>query len=137
MLKGVLPFDQLVQPTSIPGLDLLVAGQEVESPAELLASHGLSEHLEDIRRAYQVVIIDSSPLLVVTDPSILAAEVDGILLITRASQTRRRDAMRVAELLKALGTPVLGAVLNGTTPEPSYYPYRASHDVPEPCRGAG
>lgn len=125
MLKGILPFDQLVQPTSIPGLDLLVAGQEVESPAELLASHGLSEHLEDIRRAYQVVIIDSSPLLVVTDPSILAAEVDGILLITRASQTRRRDAMRVAELLKALGTPVLGAVLNGTTPEPSYYPYRA------------
>ncbi|WP_406700171.1 polysaccharide biosynthesis tyrosine autokinase [Singulisphaera sp. Ch08] len=125
MLNGVLPFDQVVQPTSVPGLDLLTAGQEVRSPAELLASHGLSEHLEDIRRAYQVVIIDSSPLLVVTDPSILAAEVDGILLVTRASQTRRRDAMRVAELLKALGTPVLGAVLNGTTPEPCYYPYQS------------
>lgn len=125
MLSGILPFDQVVQPTAVPGLDLLTAGQEVPSPAELLASHGLSEHLEDIRRAYQIVIIDSSPLLVVTDPSILAAEVDGILLVTRASQTRRRDAMRVAELLKALGTPVLGAVLNGTNPEPSYYPYRA------------
>jgi capsular exopolysaccharide synthesis family protein len=125
MLRGILTLEQVVQPTAIEGLDLLTAGQEFPSPAELLASHGLSEHLEGIRRAYEVVIIDSSPLLVVTDPSILAAEVDGILLVARASQTRRRDAMRVAELLRALGTPVLGAVLNGTAPGATYYPYRA------------
>ena len=115
VLKDILPLHRAVRPTLVENLDLLTAGPEVSNPAELLASPHLASALKEMRQAYDVVIVDSSPLLAVADPSILAQAADGILLVVRTTATRRQDVERTVELLRALGAPVLGAVINGIT----------------------
>lgn len=123
VLKDLMPFSRAVQPTPVENLDLLAVGPEVSNPAELLASGRLDEFLREVRQVYDLVILDSSPLLAVTDPSIIAAAVDGIILVARSSVTRRHEAERTAELLKILGIPVLGSVINGVTCEQAGYGY--------------
>jgi polysaccharide biosynthesis transport protein len=117
VLKDILPLHRAVRPSQVENLDLLLAGPEVSNPAELLASNHLARCVEEVRQAYDVVIIDSPPLLAVADPSIIAASADGVILVVRTTSTCRPDVERTVELLKTLGTPVLGAVINGITPE--------------------
>ncbi len=101
--------------SQIENLDLLLAGPEVSNPAELLASHHLARTVAEMREIYDVVIFDSPPLLAVADPSIIAAAVDAIILVVRTTSTCRPDVERTVELLRTLGTPVLGTVINGIT----------------------
>ena len=123
ILKDVLPFHRVVQQTLIDNLDFLATGSEVSNPAELLASPRLNVLLEEVRPLYDVVIFDSSPLLAVTDSSIIASVVDGVLLVVRVSATRRHDIERTLEHLKTLGTLVLGTVVNGMVREQFGYGY--------------
>ena len=114
-LERGVTIAELVQPTAVNHLDLLTAGPEVTTPAELLASHRLGKVLDEIRHGYDTIIIDSSPLLTVTDPSIIAAVADGILLVVCIASTWRHDIERTTELLETLGTPVLGIVINSVS----------------------
>ena len=116
ILNDQMPFHQAVQQTAIENLDFLATGAEVSNPAELLVKDRLGTLVRELRQAYDLVILDTSPLLVVTDPSVIAVVVDGILLVVRAAVTRRLDAERSQDLLKALETPVLGLVINGINP---------------------
>ncbi len=124
VLKDHLPLPRAIQPTLVENLDLLAAGPEVTNPAELLTSHRLTEFLDEARRTYDIVIFDSSPLLAVADPSILAVAADRILLVVRFAATRRHDLDRVGDLLRTLGTPVIGAVVNAITQGQSGYGYQ-------------
>ena len=124
ILNDQVPFHQAVQQTAIENLDVLSTGEEIAYPAELLAKDRLGILLRELRQAYDVVILDTSPLLVVTDPSIIAVAIDGILLILRAAATRRLDVERSQDLLKDLKTPVLGLVVNAIIPGQSGYGYR-------------
>jgi capsular exopolysaccharide synthesis family protein len=123
VLNDMLPYHMAVQPTEVPNLSLLSAGADVSNPAELLATDRLVSLIAELRLGYDIVIIDSSPLLVVTDPSIIAVTIDGLLLVVRAAVTRRHDAERCQDLLKALQTPVLGLVINGINPGQRGYGY--------------
>jgi len=128
ILNDQIPFHQAVQQTAIENLDFLATGEEVSCPAELLAKDRLGLLVNELRQGYDLVILDTSPLLVVTDPSVIAVVIDGILLIVRPATTRRLDIERSQELLKALETPVLGLVINAINPGQDgyghgYYPY--------------
>jgi capsular exopolysaccharide synthesis family protein len=123
VLTGQESFLHAVQQTSVENLDFLAAGSEVANPAELLATDRLGTLVSELRQAYDVVLFDSSPLLVVTDPSIVAAVIDGMLLVVRAAVTRRHDAERTQDLLKVLGVSVLGLVINGINPGGGGYGY--------------
>jgi polysaccharide biosynthesis transport protein len=123
VLKDQMPFRQAVQRTVVENLDFLAAGSDVSNPAELLATDRLGALIGDLRQAYDRVIIDCSPLLVVTDPTIVALASDGMLLVIRAQVTRRRDAERTQELLTALETKVLGLVITGINPGQGGYGY--------------
>lgn len=122
-LEGAAPVERLTLPTVVSNLDLLTTGPDVANPAELLASDRLAETVVAVRAHYDTVIIDSSPLLAVTDPSIIAAVADGLVLVVRVSTTRRHDIDRTTELIRTLGVPVLGMVVNGVTREQMGYPY--------------
>ena len=124
MLKDVLPLHRAVQTSQIENLDLLLAGPEVSNPAELLASHHLARTVAEMREIYDVVIFDSPPLLAVADPSIIASVVDAMILhVVRTTSTCRPDVEpETVELLRTLGTPVLGTVINGITPGPDGLP---------------
>jgi len=112
VLRELLTISQAIQHSSIEGLDLITAGPEPGNPAELLASSRFASALEEVRSLYDTVIIDTSPILAVTDPAIIGASVDGVLLVVQPSSLKRRDAEMAKEVLKTLGTLVLGTVIN-------------------------
>ncbi len=113
LLGGPGSLVDVVQPSAVAGLDILGVGAVPPNPAELLMSPRLVEVLDEARGAYDVVLIDSSPLLAVTDPTILGAVTDSILLVARLGSTSQKDARRSVAMLQDLGIPVLGLVING------------------------
>ncbi|WP_435022516.1 polysaccharide biosynthesis tyrosine autokinase (plasmid) [Tundrisphaera sp. TA3] len=117
VLRRATPLSRAVAATAVENLDLLPAGSSVSNPSELLASRHLERIIEEMRRGYDVVILDSPPLLAVADPAIIASVVDGIVLVVRATSTCRPDIERAVEILGSLEAPVLGAVINGITPD--------------------
>ena len=123
LLRDLIPREQAVQPTTIKNLDVITAGEEVDNPAELLSSPRLEKLLEEFRKSYDMIIIDSPPVLDVTDPAILGALADGMVVVVHASTLRYHDAARTRELLHNLGTPVLGMVVNGIGHADSGYGY--------------
>jgi capsular exopolysaccharide synthesis family protein len=123
ILRDVMTVDQVVQTTAVSNLDVITSGPETPNPAELLSSPLLHEFLDRVRADYDTVIIDSPALLEVADPAIVGAVVDGILLVARVATTKRDDAARAVEVLKGLGTSVLGGLINGVGPEPDPRPW--------------
>jgi capsular exopolysaccharide synthesis family protein len=138
-LTSVLLGQQTLEQTlvSVPGfgqLTLLPAGPIPPNPAELLNSARLQEILTRLRHHYDLVLIDSPPILPVTDPAILARHADAILILAAAGQTGRADLHRAAEKLDQAGAKVLGIVLNKVTKHTernygytySYQPYKTT-----------
>ena len=115
ILGEELPFDNVVQPTAIANLDVITSGPEVSNPAELLSATVFGQFLEELRPVYDCIIIDAPPLLIVTDPWIISAIADGLILVVRVGEVRRQALEQTMEILKTLGTPALGVVINGIT----------------------
>ena len=118
ILSDVSSVDRVVQATPVKNLEVVTSGPDVPNPAELLSAPFLREFLDRVREDYDTIIIDAPPLLAVADPAIIGALVDAILLVVRVATTKRDDAARAVDLLKGLGTPVLGGLINGIGPEP-------------------
>jgi succinoglycan biosynthesis transport protein ExoP len=110
-----------VQDTAIANLWLLPCGPIPPDPAELLTSPRFSELIAVIRDKYDYVLIDSPPVLAVTDPCIVAARVDGVLLTLHISKDSRQHAERAHALLSAMGVNILGVVVNGVPPDDADY----------------
>jgi polysaccharide biosynthesis transport protein len=110
-----------VQDTGIGNLWLLPCGPIPPDPAELLTSSRFSELIAVVRDKYDYVLIDSPPILAVTDPCIVAARVDGVLLTLHISQDRRQHAQRAHALLSAMGVNILGVVVNGIPQDDADY----------------
>jgi len=132
VLLGQRSLEETLLP--IPGfgrLTLLPAGPVPPNPAELLNS--ASEIFARLRHHFDLVLIDSPPVLPVTDAAILARHADVTLMLAAAGQTRRTDLRRAAEKLNQVNATVLGIVLNKVTRQTernygytySYKPYRA------------
>jgi capsular exopolysaccharide synthesis family protein len=107
------------QPSGIPNLMVLPCGPVPPDPSELLTSPRFKELLDSLHGQYDFVLIDTPPLLAVTDPCAVAARVDGVLLVIRLSKSGRPHAERAKEILATLGATVLGVVVNGTSRETS------------------
>lgn len=123
VLRNELPAHAAVARTAVPGLDLIPAGAETPNPAELLMSPRVGEILDAFGQSYDTIIVDSPPLLAVTDAAILSAVADGIVLVSRVSSLHRRDAERAGEQLRSLGTPILGVLANGLDRDQGGYGY--------------
>jgi capsular exopolysaccharide synthesis family protein len=122
-------LEELVQDTAVERLKLLSAGSETPNPAELLMSSRFAEVIAEARQLYDVVIIDTPPILMVTDSAIAAAAADGIMLVVRVGQTKRQNVQRALEILKELGTPILGTVINAIGFESGQYGYGYGYGV--------
>jgi capsular exopolysaccharide synthesis family protein len=111
-LTGGEPLEQLIQPTGVNGLFLLPSGTIPPNPSELLASDRMRELLEVAQRRFDLVIVDTPPLLAVTDASVLGSMVDGVVFCLYAGRVQRVEALASIERLRVGGARVLGAVLN-------------------------
>jgi len=101
------------QETLIDNLRAITCGPRPHNPADVLTSPRLKELLEVLKEKYDFVVVDSPPLLAVTDPSVIAPRVDAVLLVLRLTKHARGTALRATEMLGALGAPALGIVVNG------------------------
>jgi polysaccharide biosynthesis transport protein len=113
VLIGQRTLQQVLLP--VPGQDrltLLPAGPIPPNPAELLDSDRAGEVFASLRERFDLVLIDSPPVLPVTDAAILSRHADATLLLAAAGQTRRADLRRAVEKLDQVGTTILGLVLN-------------------------
>ena len=113
VLLGEQTLEQAVLP--VPGFDrlsLLPAGPVPPNPAELLNGPRARDTFADLRKRFDLVLIDSPPVLPVTDAAILSRYADGTLMLAAAGQTRRGDLHRAAEKLNQVGATILGIVLN-------------------------
>jgi protein-tyrosine kinase len=102
-----------VQQTSLPALQLLAAGNAVSVAAELLAMDKMQNMLKELRQKFpsHQIIIDNPPVLSTADPLILAAQVDGIIMVVRAGKTPRDCLAEALETLKS--DKIMGVVFNG------------------------
>lgn len=117
------PVHHEITRSRITNLDIMTAGLNAANPAELLASSRMIELLEEIKQMYDLVILDSAPLLTVADSSILAGLVDGIVLVVGSTSLRRHDAEQTLLVLQSVGAPVLGVVINQVEKLKHYYGY--------------
>lgn len=109
-VDGILA--KALRPTHIEGLSLLPAGQLPPNPAEILGSPKMVELLEALSALADVVIVDTPPVLAVTDAAVLSPSVDGVVLVTAADQTHKGALTRAVATLGTAHARVLGVVLN-------------------------
>lgn len=104
---------EVIVESPIDNLSILGAGHRPDNPSELLSSSQFDALSTVLRGLFDVVIIDSPPLLAVTDPSTLASRVDGVLLVVRLRKNIKPLAARASRMLETLEANVIGVVVNG------------------------
>ena len=110
------------------GVDILVAGAQPPNPAELLASPQFTSLLQQMRSAYDFVILDSPPTVSVSDVQIIAAQSDGVLFVVRSGSTSRHLAQQGCRMLRRTGAHLLGGVLNAIDYHSDAYGYYGYYD---------
>jgi succinoglycan biosynthesis transport protein ExoP len=103
--------DQL-KDTGIENLKIVTSGPLPPNSAEILGSQRMAELAQRLKEMADVIIFDSSPILAVTDATVLSNRVDGVILVTQAKRTRRDAAKQAIKRLNQVGANILGGVLN-------------------------
>jgi polysaccharide biosynthesis transport protein len=130
---GRIALDEFEQKTGVENLFFLSAGTPAPDSSELLSQVGsVSTMLNDAYRRYDRVVIDSAPLLGVSDTLLLATQVHAVCLVIRSHRTPRKSIQRALEVLQRAEAPILGVILNGLVASRSdyysdyyHYDYRA------------
>lgn len=126
-LSGRLNLAQVTKPSTVEGLSVITRGQIPPNPSELLMHANFSRLVAEVSSAYDLVIIDTPPILAVTDPAIVSAHTGTTLLITRFGQNHLREIELTRNRFEQNGIDVKGVVFNGVLKKASnaygYYGY--------------
>jgi capsular exopolysaccharide synthesis family protein len=125
VLAGLVECDAALQPWGPYEFWVLPAGFLPPNPSELLGSRNMARLLEEQRERFDIVILDSPPLLPVTDAAVVAAYADGAVLVTRAGKTAHTRVSAAVASLRAVDSRLVGCVLTmaRTTRRAGYYGY--------------
>jgi Mrp family chromosome partitioning ATPase len=126
------PSSIYCQPTAFPKLYVVSSGTGCEEAVELLHSSRLHEFLERLRQDFDIVLIDTPPMLHMVDARIFSGNADGVILILRAGVTTREQGIAARDLFDHDRVPILGTILNDFNPSKeghsgyykSYYAYQ-------------
>lgn len=112
-----------VKRSGVPGLDLLLCGQIPPNPAELLSTTKLDELLDEMKSKYDIIIIDSPPLLSVTDSKILANKCDATVLVVNTGKSEKESVVKARDALVTSKAFIMGVVMNNyqVTKDNYYY----------------
>lgn len=116
-LTGTQGFEDVVQKTGVHGLEAIVCGPRPPNPAELLSSQRDTELLRRAAEEYDMVILDTPPVMAVSDPLVLAAAADGVLLVVRGGETPYQQVKQANKKLAEVGGKVVGVLLNNVQPD--------------------
>ena len=112
VVEGGYDFEDAIQSGPLPHLDVMTAGPRETNRAELLLSPRFGEMLNVLREKYDYVIVDTPPVLAVSDPAAIGAMVDGVILVLRINRQARLHAVRARETLDLVGAKLIGVVVN-------------------------
>src|SRR5262245_28727497 len=110
------------------GFAFVPSGIKARNPAALLSSGRMAALLEEARERADLVLIDSPPVLAVSDCLPLSAKVDGVLLVTRSGVTQHQSLIRAKAVLQKVGARVIGVVVNGLSPRETRRYYAEYND---------
>ncbi|MGB3112016.1 MAG: polysaccharide biosynthesis tyrosine autokinase [Candidatus Omnitrophota bacterium] len=126
VLAGTEELDKVIRKTEIPNLEIITCGSLPPNPSELLGSKKMDDLLEELEKRYDRVIIDTPPVLAVTDAVVLSGKVDGTIVVVRAGETNRNAVLKTKEILTTVhSSNLIGVVLNmvETTRSGGHYYY--------------
>ena len=148
ILTGHSTLEQVVQHTSVAGLDLVGTGAFPDNPAELVLRREMKEFLAEVSQKYDLVVLDSPPVLAVSESTVIASQADATLLVVWSGRTSRKLVHVAVRQLLSRGANLLGCVLNnldltrmGSYGASSYYhyygyDYRYEEEAPSAPSGA-
>lgn len=111
------PVESVVLPSGTPNLDLITSGPIPPSPTELIASNRMQALIDELASKYDVVVVDSPPVLGLADAPLMSALVDGVMLVVEADRSRRGTLKSSMRRLRAMRPVILGAVLTKFDPK--------------------
>lgn len=128
-----------IKETTVPGVKVLTGGPIPPNPAELVGSQRMKRLIEKVSEQFDVVLIDTPPIIAVTDAAIIAQEVDGVILVLASGEVNKDYAQRAKEQLDKVEAKILGAVINKADMKTSeyyyYYYYHGSDDSKKKRKG--
>ena len=114
-------LSQVIQPTEVGNLSVITSGAIPPNPAEILGSEKMVNLLARLEDKWDIILIDTPPILVVTDASLLAKVVDNLILVLKSGSTEKEALVRSQKIIANLNTSFSGTILNGVSDRHSYY----------------
>ena len=127
VLSARASVDDVIQHTSVELLDVLPCGPVPPNPSEMLNSQAFQDVMAELAERYDHIILDSPPVMPVTDARILGATADITLLVLRAERSHKRAAERARDGLVSVGASILGAVVNAVPRSQDRYYYYSGY----------
>lgn len=127
LLAGKAQADAAIQKDVIPGLDFISTGTIPPNPAELLMSERMVQMLDSFSEKYDLVLIDTPPVLAVADTGVLAARCGTVFLVTRFERTSIGEVVESAKQLRQSNVDVKGVIFNGLDPNAYRYGYGSKY----------
>jgi polysaccharide biosynthesis transport protein len=121
VLRGEIDWQNAARATQIDGLHVMTSGVCPENPAELLIDPRLTNMLTTARGEYDIVVVDTPPILAVSDPSVIAPLTDGVVIVVRLLKNKRGALRRTLETLAAHDARLLGIAANDCDPSKETY----------------
>lgn len=123
VLSGQTKVMQCIQKTDIENVYVMASGPIPPNPAELLGNRVMDEVLLEAYNMFDIVLIDTPPVLAVTDAQILANKCDGVILVVRSERTEKDKIVKTKQILDKASGKILGVVLNDKKEEQEQYGY--------------
>ena len=127
-----ISWESVAHETEVPTLRVLTSGPLPPNPAELMSSQRMRTVLDRLKWSNQLLVLDSAPLMAVTDSAVLSTHTDGTLLVVDATKSRRRLVKLAHETLLSAGAHVLGVVLNRVGSDLGFGTYYGTAHAPAP-----
>jgi capsular exopolysaccharide synthesis family protein len=127
VLIGAETLDTAIQNYNY-NLDILTSGKIPPNPSEIINSTAMSNLLEELKKEYDILIIDSPPLEVVTDGQILSTKADGTILVVKAGESKIEAVKEAKNILNKVGANIIGVVINKVKDNKNKYYYYYGND---------
>ena len=124
LLSGQTTLEQVLVKTDIPHFYTIFSGRVPPNPSELLSNSKMSNLLEWSREQFDIVLIDTPPIKIVADASVVAPLSDGAIMVIKANKVSRKDAQTALKQFDRVNCPILGIVLNQVKQSSSEYKKR-------------
>lgn len=126
-LTSVLSGDKTLQetlfPTTVPNLHVLTSGPIPPNPSELLGSKKMRSFIKELEQVFDVILLDSPPVVAVTDAQVLSTLCQGVILVASYGSTQKVGLVRAKDLLKKVEANILGVVINKVHEKTDHYYY--------------